>query len=430
MISFEPIQLKDEVLIALEQFSFTEGEIDCIDFDQLLDEDCYDEYDAIITENSEVCLCIGEGEYPRTTLKYLLKVSRGWKDTKLNEKQNYAKSKNEVEFLLNVNDYNTIMFLDGLKESTNSIVQDTLEGTEFWHSQITVNQKNYHISLFNGLCIYHLLVQESGNYDEYLPAYSEYDYFVRITSEDEVDIGIADSLAVSFVFELHARHNLVISFSEGRTDPEAPYYDESELSRQNLEIFPLLYGRGIKELLELYNTAKTTYDIDYKILGFTKVIEYISPTIAKEELYECVRLKLTSPVVFTPTSEFVNELGEIYKKHQNDVSKDSELIRLAVSTVIELSSVWNDLPAYIKPKNSECIESLDDSLKESCTENLITAIYDTRNEIAHAKANYEKKGKECPDKNKEQFSKILDIIAVRCIRWFAMQSDEKRVVLS
>ena len=429
MISFDPIQLKDRVLSVLEKFSFTDGEIVSIGFDQLLDADCYDDYDVIITENSEVCLCIGDSDYPKTTLSFLLNAYNSWEDAKLNEKQSYAKSKNEVEFLLNIDDYDTIMLLDGLKESANPVVQHTSEGIEFWHSQITVNQKTYHISLFNGLCIYHLLVQESENFDKYFPSYSEYDYFIRITSEDDIDFKVADSLAMSFIFELHATHNLKIVFSKGRADPETTYYDEAKLAQRSFEIFPLLNGRGIKELLEVYYTAKTTYDIDYMILGFTKVIEYISPTIAKEELYECIRLKLTSPMVFTPTSEFINELGEVYKKHQNDISKDSELIKLAVSTVIELGDVWDKFPAHIKPKNVECIESMDNSLKASCIESLIAAIYDTRNEIAHAKANYEKKGKECPAKYKEQFSQALDVIAVRCIRWFAMQSEEKRVVL-
>ena len=70
---------------------------------------------------------------------------------------------------------------------------------------------------------------------------------------------------------------------------------------------------------------------------------------------------------------------------------------------------------------------LDDNARKSCIEDLVTAIYDTRNEIAHAKANYEKKGKECPLRDRIQFSDVLDRIAVRCIRWFALQPEEKRV---
>ena len=55
-------------------------------------------------------------------------------------------------------------------------------------------------------------------------------------------------------------------------------------------------------------------------------------------------------------------------------------------------------------------------------------IYSTRNEIAHAKANYEKRGTECPAREKASFCKMLEIIAIRCIRWFAIQPEEKRVV--
>ena len=99
-------------------------------------------------------------------------------------------------------------------------------------------------------------------------------------------------------------------------------------------------------------------------------------------------------------------------------------------TVTQLSDVWNCLPKYIKPKNHKSIEMLDEDKKKICIENLVAAIYDTRNEIAHAKANYEKKGLECPGEDRVQFSEVLDRIAVRCIRWFAMQPDERRIVLS
>lgn len=61
-------------------------------------------------------------------------------------------------------------------------------------------------------------------------------------------------------------------------------------------------------------------------------------------------------------------------------------------------------------------------------EKIAEHIYSTRNEIAHAKANYEKRGTECPAREKASFCKMLEIIAIRCIRWFAIQPEEKRVV--
>ncbi len=60
---------------------------------------------------------------------------------------------------------------------------------------------------------------------------------------------------------------------------------------------------------------------------------------------------------------------------------------------------------------------------------LSQAISDTRNYIAHAKANYRNKGLECPEDEKERFIIVLRIIARQCIRWFANQPDSKRVLV-
>ena len=120
-------------------------------------------------------------------------------------------------------------------------------------------------------------------------------------------------------------------------------YDDKDISEESLDIFPLIYGRGMNDIFTIYNNAKTTYELDYKILGFTKVIEFIATTVANEKLYKAVRLKLTSPSVFAPNSAFINELGELYKKHQNDISKDSELIRLTILTVLEYNDVYLSL---------------------------------------------------------------------------------------
>lgn len=56
--------------------------------------------------------------------------------------------------------------------------------------------------------------------------------------------------------------------------------------------------------------------------------------------------------------------------------------------------------------------------------------FESGNEIAHAKANYSKKGTECLMKYKTEFCRTLDAIAIRCIRWFAMQPEDKRVTSS
>lgn len=430
MVIFESMNLESQVYAAIKELKFLSGSIEDIEFDEISAEDTNDNYDVVINADSKVCLYMGQGDYPITTLSFLLNIHENLNKSQLNDNQSYAKNQNGVDFLLTVDDYNTMMLLEGLERSNNPVVCKLQTSIKFWGTEVVIDKNKYEIALFNGVCLYHILVEQSGNRDKYLPSYSEDDYFIRIVNKDMLDMKVTDSLAISFVFELQSTHGLVLNFSSGRPDPENVYYQENELSEESYEIFPLLYGRGINEILSLYNKAKTTWEPDHKILCLAKVLEYISPTIAQEKLYESVRLKLSSPTVLSPTSDYINELGMIYNKNQSDISKDSELIRLAVITVADLGEIWDDISFLLKQGKNKKFAELNDLSKHECLESLATIIYDTRNEIAHAKANYAKKGTECPEKNKNQFSKALDRIAIRCIRWFAIQTEEKRVTLS
>ena len=106
--------------------------------------------------------------------------------------------------------------------------------------------------------------------------------------EDDLDMKIADSLAISYIFELQSYFDLLISFSNGRLPPFEEDRSTKTLYGMESSMFPLICGRGSTELLNIYNTVRVTSDIDFKILSFTKVIEYISPTISQKELIENV----------------------------------------------------------------------------------------------------------------------------------------------
>lgn len=112
MIEFASDNLKSRVLEMIERFSFVDGDIEEIPFSDIVDE-CA-ECEAMITEDSVVCLYIGEDNFPKTSLSYLLALSKSWNTTKINQSQSYAKSSTEVDFLLNVSDYNTVILLEGL----------------------------------------------------------------------------------------------------------------------------------------------------------------------------------------------------------------------------------------------------------------------------------------------------------------------------
>ena len=46
MIKFNPKSLRDDIVTILEKFDFLEGEIEEVSFDQIIDKDCYDDYDV------------------------------------------------------------------------------------------------------------------------------------------------------------------------------------------------------------------------------------------------------------------------------------------------------------------------------------------------------------------------------------------------
>lgn len=435
MLIFSPNEYRDLIPKAIEKFSFLSGEIADISFAQYgnienLEEEYRDEdLEICIDKNTPVRLSFDEYDDIIIELAEFIRLYSLYDELKLNDSQSYARSNNDVFFLLDQIDYRTYDFLYSLAcRKAEELVKP--DGTyHMFPSNIELDGNMYSVELHKGFCFYHLLVEESENYNEEYPAYSVDDYFIHISGSPILNMTVADNLAFSYIFELQTTLNLSLAFSKGRPKINDIYFfDERANKIDNQGIFPLLYGKGIPELLKLYYSAKETYELDYKILGFTKVIEYIAPTLARSKLLKDVSLKLTSPAVFSPTPDYINELGSIFNAHANDTNKDSELIRISIFNIISLSEIWNYYPSYLKSKKDAKLKDLSEEMQRQYLDNLANAIYDTRNEIAHAKANYLKKGDECPNSSKKQFGELLDYLAVRCVRWFALQPEDKRVL--
>ncbi len=387
MVSFSSSDLERDFINSIKTLSFLSGYIDGIEFNDFLNHNNdYDNDNAniLIDEYTNVCLCIGD-ETPIIDVKQFIKMASEKSQMKINNAQSYATSKFEAYFLLNVHDYGTSSllgstFLNRPEEKPLSILEKIS----------VINGKTYHISLFNGFCIYHLLLEESGDFDEYYSSYSSLDYFVRIQCEDEISMSDADSLASAYVFELQTAFDIRLPFSTGRNELDS-IIDRGNESLMEMEsrLFPLITGVGASELLKLYNNALNAGDLDFRILGYTKVIEYIAPTVSKNKLIESITLKLTSPEVFKPTSSFISELGNIYYQHQNNSTKDSELIKISVITAVTVDDIWEYVPSFLKNKsNTKPTEQIE---QRNLLEKVADCIYNTRSEIAHAKANYEKK---------------------------------------
>lgn len=229
------------------------------------------------------------------------------------------------------------------------------------------------------------------------------------------------------MFEIQTTLELYLELSPGREIINTLEEYNENFDVEAINLFPLITGKGAYAILSLYNSARTTVDIDFKILGLTKIIEFVAPTVAREELNEKVKLKLSSKEVFCPDAKYILELNEIYNEYSKKTNKNNELIKATILRIIDVKDISGSIPNYMSSKSKNKQESNDSNME--LLKKVAKNICDTRNEIAHAKANYEKKGGECPIEQKNVFCEMLDIIAIKCIRWFAMQSEDKRVII-
>ena len=219
MLNFSPATVKDDIIQSIKKLDAISGDIEDITFSEFLDIN-ESEYDDIsIDENSTVTIYIGEEDYPSVTVGQFINMAQAKDKLKINRSQSYAKSDHEVFFLLDITDYNTIELLSNTFRGMGYYAGDYNHVNSILNKDAKIDDNIYHICLFNGFCIYHLLVEESGNHDEYYPSYSSADCFVKVSCDTHIiDMRIADELASAYVFELQATLNILLPFSSGRLE--------------------------------------------------------------------------------------------------------------------------------------------------------------------------------------------------------------------
>ncbi|UJF32178.1 hypothetical protein [Paenibacillus hexagrammi] len=107
------------------------------------------------------------------------------------------------------------------------------------------------------------------------------------------------------------------------------------------------YGKGISTVLEIYNSCNEVEDNEYRILNYTKVIEFVSQTVLRKEMLESIMKKLYSPKVLQPDATYMLELEQLYDEHRNN-KKDHQAIKLTVETCCDLTDIIDIAPVFLK----------------------------------------------------------------------------------
>lgn len=430
MLIFEPSEFELELKNALEGFAkkydigFPCIEGDFIDpTDEDFDPSDYD--DMIITPQSKCMISL-----PRVINNYELSYQQ-FIDILLEAQQAKLVDNTEVwsskRYLLRVDaKYNeTMSLLD------RHFYYQEREGLYkiFEHVEI-IDGYECTCCLVRGLTIFGIIIASEGDWDKYFPPITETECFIEVSFPEGKSESMVRNIAEAYIFELSTSYNLHLTKSPRPTLDGHDYWDkdgdENEIPPEPLSLRPLLIGKGIHGVIELFNRAKSIDNPDIALLFYVKVIEYVSPTIIRQNLMTTVQNKLASPRVMNPDASFILELDCIFQENRI-YKKDKESIALTIEQCCDIDELKRIAPPFLK----KLAMIKDDSIKsekEAATREFANALYATRNSIAHAKANYEPTGEECPESQMPQFVECAELAAQQVVRWFGRSPEHIRVL--
>ncbi|PSU98022.1 hypothetical protein C0W80_15825 [Photobacterium leiognathi subsp. mandapamensis] len=253
------------------------------------------------------------------------------------------------------------------------------------------------------------------------------DKFIEIRG-DSLDLEECRAIVKSYIFEINCLTGAVITPESNLNIPTLTYLDDEEIERKKIEYNELaqsanklLICSDTEKVIDIYNKGNSCLDDEMSILYFSKVIEYVSETVVRAKVTEEGRKALSSNRARVPDANFIKELQELFQN--NTYKKDSESMKLTILTCCYINDLTPLVPSYIEKKyNTKIKKSSEDALSF-----IASCISSTRNNIAHAKANYRATGDEIPEQHYAGFKDLLRIISQQCIRWYAAQSSSMRI---
>lgn len=204
--------------------------------------------------------------------------------------------------------------------------------------------------------------------------------------------------------------------------------EKFEAVEETVEVSSLI---SFTQLTRMYLQAKSTIDEEIKFLYFYKIIEYISPVVARLTAYEKLNKRLDHLAQRDRDYKYLDSIFAISRKYDNDV-KDDYLCASVIQTCVDAVPLWEFIPEYLQKSikqnlklnnNKFCDDNLSEEQIASYNRQLASSLYATRNSIVHAKSNYKSTGVEFHTDDMENANRIMDVIATSIIQWNERQPD-------
>lgn len=188
-------------------------------------------------------------------------------------------------------------------------------------------------------------------------------------------------------------------------------------------------------LLKMYRLAKDVNDPEIQFLQYYKMLEYVSPIVAKSVAYEHLNKKLDLLPSVSRDHKFLDSLLSIAKKYDKDLRDDS-LALAAIENCVDVIPLFEMLPKRVLKKIKGILKVQNDSLSDedvneeqlmALQKQIAAMLYATRNSIVHAKSNYIQTGNEFKNEELEEVNEMMDVIASSIINWNERQPNGFRV---
>lgn len=178
-------------------------------------------------------------------------------------------------------------------------------------------------------------------------------------------------------------------------------------------------------LLKMYRQAKGVDDQEIQFLQYYKIIEYISPVVARRVAYEQLNKRLDLLPAVKRDYNYLNSIIAVARKYDKDMRDDS----LAVSVIencVDVVSLYGMIPDRLRRTiKKNCSIQKDSLTDDDMTEDQIRGIqkgiaailYATRNSIVHAKSNFNPTGNEWKTEELSEGNVVMEIIARSIINW-------------
>ena len=189
-------------------------------------------------------------------------------------------------------------------------------------------------------------------------------------------------------------------------------------------------------MLDLYRQAKEILNSKLAFLHYYKIIEYVSPAVAKKKAIEKITIQINQPSTVARDYHYMNNILNIASQYRDD-QKDDSLMKIVIEECLDLKPELIHIPdSLIKQiRNNIGIAEgvdltavlLDDNKESSLIKQVASIIYSTRNSIVHAKSNYMETGWECPEDGLPELNKMMDTFALKMIEWNEAQPENIKV---